>query len=39
MKVVQRTLKGRAVTKERLLAEPITSERVARLVRRAERRA
>lgn len=39
MKVIQRTLKGRPVTRERLLAEPIASERVTRLVRRAEGRA
>lgn len=39
MKVTGRTLRGEAVSRERLAAEAIRSERVAQIIRRVRERA
>ena len=39
MRVVERTLRGAPISREKLLAQPITGEQVSRIVRRAKARA
>ena len=39
MKVVERTLRGAPISREKLFARPITGEQVSRIVRRAKTRA
>ena len=39
MKVVERTLRGAPISREKLLAQPITGEQVSRIGRRAKARA
>lgn len=39
MKVVSRTLRGAPISREKLLARPITGEQVSSIVRRAKARA